>query len=607
MKSGIQTSPKPLPIAGQYNIQRFRQFSPEDCAGWYLVPGRDAKSPYAMYPTMGRKHISYQGINRLVFSTTPRAIFRSINYWYAVVGNAIYRIDAFYNKVNISQGTLLTTGGNVFFDYLVAGTITFACFTDGQKIYVYQENTNSFQIVTDPKAPINPTYIAAFGNRITVSQGSSSTFYLSVINLLNNTGNFDPATCFTINSAAVFAQESGIIRQMGVLNNTLYIFTDFTIGIWANIPALFSGTGTVFPWKKNTTYDWNFGIADPLSLDIDFGYMTFLAQNRNGLLQVMTTQGNQPEKISSKAIDVLFQRYANSGNGINPFLEGNASGFLYQYENTIFYRLSAGQYNGTGLLDFDVSTFSTQESANNCIEYNFETQTWHRCIELNGERNRVQDHVFFNGQHLVTIQGDSTIYEMTGGVYTNEIRNPLQSDIQQPDAYLAYPFRYERITPIISEQDYSEFETEFVQIDFVFGESNISYSLAPFSNTQFIIGEQTDGDGNPIYVIDEQPDSDGQPVFMIVDGSNTPSLNDPTYNQLFKPSIQLYWSDDGGISFSAHNIVEFSQMGQYQWRMRWYQLGASRNRVYKLIAVSPVPIVILGGIMMTKRISGGAC
>lgn len=622
----------PLPAIGQYNVQRFRQFSPEDSANWYVVKVEDAKRPYSMYPTMGRAHVNFLGQNVLVFPAEPRGEFHSIDFWYAVVGNTVFRVDKGYNQLAI--GTLETTSGNVFFAYLVVNTIVFACFVDTEKIYIYQEDVGIFNTVTDPNAPGNvtttnsagvvkttkPGYIVAFGNRISVSVAGSSQFYLSEVNLLtpNSAAGqgaaFQPFYCFTVGTvlnytppspivvsvpgAAVFAQANGVIGQMGVLNNTLYIFCDFVTDVWSNIPATFSGTGVTFPWKQNTTYNWNFGIADPLSLDIDFGRLAFLAQNSDGLLQVMVSSGGQPERISSKAIDVLFQRYSNLLGNNSPFLSGNVVGFLYQYENTIFYRISGGNFTGTGLLD--------QEFTDNSIEFNFETQTWHRCIELNGERCRIQRHIFFNNQHLVTVQGDSTVYQMSGQFYFNEIRNPNQVDPQQPDAYLQYPFRYERIMPIISEEDYAEFETQYVEIDFVFGDSNINFSSNPFANTVFIIDEQAGIDGNPQYLISETPGSDGGPVFIIEEGTNTPQLNDLTYNFLYKPSIELYWSDDGGISFNSADMREFSQQGVYQWRMRWYQLGTSRNRVYKLIAVSPVPIVVLGGVMMVRRISGGA-
>ena len=70
--------------------------------------------------------------------------------------------------------------------------------------------------------------------------------------------------------------------------------------------------------------------------------------------------------------------------------------------------------------------------------------------------------------------------------------------------------------------------------------------------------------------------------------------------------MELYFSDDGGVSFNATDNLEFSQLGIYSWRMRWYQCGVSRNRVYKLICVSPAPVVILGAVQNVRRVSGGA-
>jgi hypothetical protein len=600
-----------LPIIGPYNQQRFTQWAPEDTANWYIAMDDRSKKPMAMYPTMGRSHISFAGLNRLAFTTEPRGIFKTVNFLYIVEANTIFQVDSRYNLTPLTG--LLTTNGAIYFTYLVFNNIIFACFVDSQKIYIVQEGVPQLNVITDVNAPgvftINgqvtkPGFIAAFGNRIVVSVANSSQFVLSAINLQGNGASnpsglaFDPAHCFTnFTTPQVFANENGIIRQIGVLNNTLYIFSDFITGIWSNIQAVFSGTNTTFPWKKNSTYDWNFGIANPTSLDIDFGIMVFLARNSDGLLQFMVSEGGQPKMLSSKAINTLLQKYNNLYGADNPFLALNSNGFLYQYENTILYRMSGGEYFGFGILD--------QEIAANCVEFNFEASEWHRCIELNGERNRIKFHVFFNFKHLVTLTGDGTIYEMSGQYYYNEVRNPDEPNPQAPDAYLAYPFRYERVTPIIYERDYSEFQTDYVQVDFVFGDSNINYSTAPFQNAEFLIAEQPLS-GQPQYMIAEQLDSDGQPVFILGESGNTPGITDTTYNYLFNPHIELYFSDDGGISFLSADVREFSQMGVYSWRMRWYQLGCSRNRVYKLVCVSPVPIVILGGVMNVKRASGGA-
>lgn len=596
-------APVDFPIIGYFDRQRFLQFNPADAANWYLLENPQGKKKMAMYPAMGRRHINYLGQNRLIFVKEPRGLFNSINFGYVVVSNSIFRIDNLWNKVDITGGQVTTLNGDVFFAYLVTPSTTYACFTDGQHVYIYDETSGIFYVSTDPNTPVNPTYIAAFGNRITVSSKDSSQFGLSEINLAGGSGGtFDPAKVFTINSAAVFAQEAGIIRQMGVLHNTLYIFTDFTTGIWSNKPSTFitvGGSTVSFPWSKNSTYDWDFGIADPKSLDINFGQMAWIAKNNNGLIQVMVSSGQSPQRISTRAVDILFQRSFRQGQigNLSPFVTGNANGFMYQWENTIFYRISAGQYTGNGILDIQTNA--------NSIEYNFETDTWHRVIEKNGERNRIQKHIYFNFSHLVSVQDDGTVYEMSGQFYDNEITNPAQTDPQAIDAYLTDPFRYERTTTIIIDNDYGEFITDWVEIDFVWGDNFSTFSESPFANAEFLIDEDAGIDGSPQYLIDD-PGVNGNPVYLISEEGNIPTPNEPFYNQLFKPHIELYYSDDGGVSFEPADVREFSVLGVYQWRMRWYQLGPSRNRVYKLVCVSNSPIVILGGVMSVRRASDGA-
>ncbi|HXR80824.1 MAG TPA: hypothetical protein VN763_07900, partial [Saprospiraceae bacterium] len=293
-------------MIGSYDRQRFPQFSPEDCANWVAQKAESGKKKVALYPSMGRHHVNFAGLNRLIFAAEPRGLFRTVNYWYSVVNNSIFRIDGNYNQVEIANNSLFTLKGNVFFTYLIAVNITYAVFVDGQKIYIYREpdtlSFGKFSIVNDANAPRKPTFVATFGNRIVVSNQESSQFNLSQIFL--GGALFDPNTCFTIAGAPVFAQASGIIRQFGVVNSTLYMFTDFNVDIWNEIVSQLVPAGqtapVTFPWKKNTTYDWGFGMADPMSLDVSFNRMTWVVQNKDGLFQVMTSQGGMPEKLSSK-------------------------------------------------------------------------------------------------------------------------------------------------------------------------------------------------------------------------------------------------------------------------------------------------------------------
>lgn len=588
-----------LPIFCYYDRQRFIQFGAMDCANWYGIAVESGKEKQALYPAMGRKHINFLSQNRLVFDAEPRFEFKTINYAYIIDGTAVYQVDAFFNRREIGSVSLT---GRCWFAYLPVSNLVYAMLTDENNIFVITENGTSvsYAPVTDPLAPGGattggkPQYVAAFGNRFVVSKQNTPEFFLTRINLFASSPDAGTlANCFTVNGLALNAQATGVIQNFAVLHSQLYIFNDFTCDIWANIITQIT-VGSVtreFPWKINTSYNWDYGLADPLSLSVDFGRMVWLAKNSNGLVSFMASTGQTPEDISTQAINVVLENSADPLGLLSPFLEGNTNGFLYQWENSIFYRVSAGIYQGSELLDVNDNAAS--------IEYNFDTQTWHRVIELNGERNRIAKHVYFANKHLVTVQGDPAIYEMAGNIYYNELRNPAQANVQAADAFLKYPMRYELVTQQIYQKDYSEFIDDWAEIDFVFGDQTFYRSNAPFENTVYLV-DQASTQQAPIYLVTEDDE------FIIAEGSNTPSFDDTHYNALFKPHIELYYSDDGGITFTSADLREFSPLGQYRWRMRWYELGISRNRCYKLVCVSSAPIVILGAIRNTRRASGGA-
>jgi hypothetical protein len=586
-------------ISAFYDVQRFTQFGSQDLANFYQVQGLATKGQNALYPTMGRRSVNVLGVNRLVFSSEPRAIFRSINYMYVFIGAQVYQIDRYFDVRVLTNPAFDRVTGEIWFDSLVAGDLVFCMFSAdteaGRKLFVIQEIANApvMTLVTDNNAPPNPRFVTAFGNRFVVSVGDSQQFFLSVIGAGGNS--YNPATVFQAspNNASLFASASGKIGQMATLHNQLFIFNDFTTDIWSNVPsAVFDVT---FPWKLNTSYNFDYGIADPYSLDVDFGMMCWLAKNKNGLVAFMMSTGQNPQPISTQAVNVWIQR-SQDVDSLGQFSSQRANGFLYQWENSVFYRVSTGDYIDYGDLDVASNALS--------LEYNFSAETWHRCIELNGERNRIQRHVFFNNRHLVTVQDEGAIYEMRGDIYHNEVRNTEQQNIQAPDAFIRLPMRYELVTRQIYQPDYSEFITDYVEIDFVFGDKTFYKSNAPFLDTTFIIDEQSPP-GAPIYIVDETSEP-GNEVFLVTQDGNTPSFDDNHYNQLFRPYIALLFSDDGGVTFHTADLREFSQLGQYRWRMRWYELGPSRNRVYKLVCVSSAPIVILGAVQSIRRASGGA-
>lgn len=582
-----------LPIFSYFDRQRFTQYGSADLANWYGISAPDTKKTQALYPAMGRKHVSLFGQNKLIYTEEPQQIFKTIDFMYVIVGTQVIQVDKFYNEKVLGAVPL---GSQVWFDFLPVDNLIYAILTAQTVMYLITESPGggiTFQQITDANAPTNPLFVVAFGNRFVVSQENTPDFYISTINITGGA-----AALFTVPvlGGPLTGRATGIIRQLGVLHNQMYMFCDFTTNIWANIPTqtTIAGQPFEFPFKQNSSYNWDYGIADPFTLSIDFGRMVFLAKNASGLVSFLASNGQQPVDVSTQAINVLLENSRNPGID-SPFLQGNSDGFLYQYENTILYRVSGGQFQGYGIIDLNENSES--------IEYNFSTNTWARVIELNGERNRIEKHVFFNNLHLVTVSGDGAIYEMAGNIYYNELRTP-STQPQDINAFTKFPFRYELTTKQIFDEDYSEFITDYIEIDFVFGDMDFYRNRAPFANTIFIIAEDS-APGNPTFIIAED-EPGGEDVFLVMEQGNTPSFDDNFYNSLFKPHIELFYSDDGGVIFSTADLREFSPLGQYRWRMRWYELGPSRNRCYKLVCVSSAPIVILGGVQNRRRASGGA-
>lgn len=580
-----------LPIFASFDRQRFTQYGSSDLANFYPISVETGKDKQALYPCMGRRHINFLGSNRLVYDQEPREVFRSIDYIYVVVGTRVIQYDKFYTPKLLPLDVQST--GDIWFAYLPVGNLVYCMMTDGVNVFVITENMGSVTMVasTDINTPTSPTYVAAFGNRFVVSSNNTPDSTLTQINLAGTA-----STWFTIPDGGsgfpLFFRASGLVRQYAVLHNTLYIFTDFSCDIWSNIQTQINVAGVIreFPWKLSSSYNWDYGMQDPHSLDVDFGMMVWLGQNRNGLVNFMMSNGQQPQQISTQAINVLLERQSDI-NQVSPFISLTTEGFLYQWENTIFYRASAGDEVTIGPFKDDIDA--------HCLEYNFATQTWGRAIELNGTRNLIKRHAFYNNVHLVTVRGEPAVYDMAGDLYYNELRNTEQSNPQADDAFLKYPMRYELTTKQIFNEDYSEFLTDYVEIDFVFGDKTFYKNNAPFENTVYIVDETSTPEA-PVYVVTEDDE------LVIAENSNTPAFGDNHYYALFKPHIELFYSDDGGITFTTADLREFSPLGQYRWRMRWYSLGVSRNRCYKLICVSSSPIVILGAVQNTRRTSGGA-
>jgi len=59
------------------------------------------------------------------------------------------------------------------------------------------------------------------------------------------------------------------------------------------------------------------------------------------------------------------------------------------------------------------------------------------------------------------------------------------------------------------------------------------------------------------------------------------------------PQAMLSWSDDGGFTWKGERWEDMGKTGEYYTRMHWHRLGASRNRVFKMVISDPVKRVLI--------------
>lgn len=65
-------------------------------------------------------------------------------------------------------------------------------------------------------------------------------------------------------------------------------------------------------------------------------------------------------------------------------------------------------------------------------------------------------------------------------------------------------------------------------------------------------------------------------------------------SQGINPQAMLQWSDDGGHTWSNEKWTGIGQIGATKTRVIWRRLGASRDRVYRIMISDPVKVTLIG-------------
>lgn len=64
--------------------------------------------------------------------------------------------------------------------------------------------------------------------------------------------------------------------------------------------------------------------------------------------------------------------------------------------------------------------------------------------------------------------------------------------------------------------------------------------------------------------------------------------------QVGPPSMLVYWSDDGGYTWSNPRTISLGDVGEYNRLCRIFRLGVSRNRLWKITYKEPTKFTLFG-------------
>jgi hypothetical protein len=300
---------------------------------------------------------------KVAVGTGPiRGLWQYNGYMYVVSADKLYKVDSAYAVTLL--GTVSGTGPVSMADN---GTQLFvAC--NGPS-YIYNDNTNVFQQITDSDFPGAVTVAYLDGYFVFNEPNSQKIWITSLLDGLS----VDP-----LDFASAEGSPDGVV---GIIadHREIWVFGTNSVEVWYN-----SGNAD-FPLSRIQGAFNELGCAAPYSIAKMDNGLFWLGEDARGQGIVYRANGYTGQRISTHAVEWQIQQYANMSDAI---------GYTYQQDGHSFYVLIFPQANTTWV-------------------YDVATQAWHeRAGWNNGQftRHRSNCQAFFNGDVLVGDYQNANIY-----------------------------------------------------------------------------------------------------------------------------------------------------------------------------------------------------
>lgn len=324
------------------------------------------KEVSALYGTPGMLAVAYTGgydpARGCYAATNGRA--------FIVIGTDLYELTASFELV--SRGSLDGSSGTVSIDE--NGTQLAIC--DGASVYIFTYATNVFAKVTDTDLPSAGT-LKFIDGYFVVNKNNSGAFYISAL--------YDGTSWDALDFATAESSPDNLVRVYNALGQ-LWLFGDKTTEIWSNV----GGSG--FPFERISGGKIDIGLAAAHSVVAMDNAIFWLGQDTKGSGIIYRSQGFNPQRISTHAIEYKLQQAGDLSALV---------AYTYQQDGHVFYVLT-----GSGL--------------NTTLVWDNSTNLWHeRAFQNEGvyETHLATCHMYAFGKHLVGSRAQGTVYEMDLDVY----------------------------------------------------------------------------------------------------------------------------------------------------------------------------------------------
>ena len=357
----------PIPFTGQESKGKNVFLNSEECINYYPEPLKGSIILRGCPGKIERVDIN-QGDGKPV-----RAQIESAGFAWAVCYDGLFRYDTNFNVTQITGSMQLDDPV-----FMIENGLQIGIF-GGDRAYYYTHATDTLAEITDSDFPGASSATYQDGYAI-VSRPSTNQFFLSDLN------DFSSWDALEFGSAAW--RSDNLVRVLSD-HRDLWMFCEKSTQIFYN-----AGTGTP-PFTNMEGAEIESGCAAVNSVARGGSAVFWLGYDDEGSLAVMMSVGRQPRPISNVGITEAIEGYTTTSDAI---------GFTYAENNHVFYEL----------------TFPTEDIT---FVYDLTTNLWHRrssIINNHAARNRISNHLFFNGKHMVGDYTNGKIYETSRDIYDED-------------------------------------------------------------------------------------------------------------------------------------------------------------------------------------------